>query len=333
MFIISNYGTAIAFCLVTMLCWGSWANTQKLSKKTWAFQLFYWDYCIGVVALALMGAFTLGSHGTAGRSFLIDLHQATPQAYVHALIGGVVFNIANILLVTSIDIAGMAVAFPIAIGLALALGVIENYFAVPVGNAPTLFAGVLAVVVAIALDALAYKRLQQKKGKGIAKGIIIALVSGVLMGTFYRFVAESMSIHFTHPAAGLFTPYSAMVVFAVGILVSSLLWNTWMMYRPLSGTRVTYGDYFKGKIGTHCIGILGGMIWGAGMLFSVMASGKAGFAISYGLGQGATMIAALWGVFIWKEFKGAHKMTSVLLTWMFVFYVLGLALIILARVA
>lgn len=331
MFILNNYATAVIFCFVTMICWGSWANTQKLTKGKFAFQLFYWDYTLGVLILSLIAAFTLGSIGDQGRGFLVDLSQANGSSYLSALIGGLVFNLANILLVAAIDIAGMAVAFPVAIGLALVIGVIVNYIASPVGNEVLLSIGVLSVLAAIILDAIAYKQLKTSAQKNVSRGLIIAIVSGILMGLFYRFVAASMSTNLAHPVGGLFTPYSAMVIFALGIVLSNFIWNTYMMYKPLTGEKVTYAMYFRGSMRLHTIGMLGGVIWAVGSLFSFLAAGIAGSAISYGLGQGATMIAALWGVFIWREFKQASNKVNVLLTAMFGFYLLGLVLIVLAK--
>ena len=135
MTVVESYAAAVVMCVITMFCWGSWANTQKLASKEWRFELFYWDYAIGVLLFALVLAFTLGSTGTAGRSFLADMAQAERGNLISAFVGGVVFNLSNILLVAAIDIAGMAVAFPIGVGLALVLGVITNYLASPVGNA------------------------------------------------------------------------------------------------------------------------------------------------------------------------------------------------------
>ena len=333
MVIVESYVVAVILCFITMLCWGSWANTQKLASKKWRFQLYYWDYSLGVLLLALALAFTMGSFGPAGRSFLTDLGQAESGALASAFIGGVVFNLANILLVAAIDIAGMAVAFPVGIGLALSIGVINNYLAVPVGNPVLLFLGVALVVIAIILDAVAYKKLPGGGGGKGAKGLALSIVAGIAMGFFYRFVAASMSVDFADPEPGMLTPYTAVVLFSVGLLLSSFLWNTIVMYRPFSGEAVTYADYFtKGDIRLHLIGILGGIIWSIGMALSILASGEAGFAISYGLGQGATMVAAFWGVFIWKEFRDAPKGTGKLITMMFVFFVLGLALIIASRV-
>jgi glucose uptake protein len=322
---------AVFLAFITMLCWGSWANTQKLAQKKWPFQLFYWDYAIGVLLLALLLAFTAGSSGTEGRSFLADLAQADGKSLISAFLGGVIFNIANILLVAAIAIAGMAVAFPIGIGLALVLGVITNYAATPLGNPVILFSGVALVTVAIVLDALAYRRLPNSSPVTSAKGIVISLLAGFLMGFFYRFVAASMATDFVNPMEGKLTPYTASVVFAMGLLISNFVWNTIFMYKPLTGEKVTYKDYFvKGDTKLHLIGILGGAIWSLGMTLNIIAAEQAGFAISYGLGQGATLIAALWGVFIWKEFKGAKGVNG-LLTAMFLFFVVGLTMIIVAR--
>ena len=331
MIIIDSYLTAVMMCVVTMFCWGSWANTQKLATKEWKFQLFYWDYAIGVFIFSLILAFTLGSSGEQGMSFLDNIAQAAPKTIMLALLGGIIFNLSNILLVGAIDIAGMAVAFPIGVGLALMIGVINNYIAEPVGNAVMLFAGVAAVALAIIIDGLAYKRLSEAGEKTAVKGVVISVLAGVLMGWFYRFVAASMSTDFVNIEVGKFTPYTAVVVFSLGVLLSNFIWNSIVMAKPFSGDPVKYADYFKGNIKLHLIGILGGIIWNIGMSFSIIASGQAGFAISYGLGQGATLVAACWGVFIWKEFKSAPKGTNPMLALMFAFYVIGLVLIITAR--
>ena len=333
MFVLQSYAWAVVFCVITMFCWGSWANTQKLAKKGWRFELFYWDYTIGVLLLTLILGLTLGSHGTAGRPFVEDLQQISKTNAGSALLGGAIFNLANILLVAAIDIAGMSVAFPVGIGIALVLGVVVNYIADPLGNATLLFIGVLLVVLAIVLDAVAYRKLPGGAAGVSTKGLVLSVACGVLMGFFYRFVAASMYTDFTRPEPGKVGPYAAVFVFAVGILLSNFVINTVVMKKPFVGAPVSYADYFKGSFGTHLTGVLGGIIWGVGMLFNIIASGKAGFAISYGLGQGATMVAALWGVFIWKEFRAAPAGTSKLIAAMFGCFVVGLALIILARTA
>jgi glucose uptake protein len=332
---VESYPVAVAMCIVTMLCWGSWANTQKLASAEWRFPLFYWDYTIGVLLLALLFAFTLGSGGSAGRGFLADLAQADGRWLGSAFLGGVIFNLANILLVAAIDIAGMAVAFPVGIGLALVLGVVTTYLAKPEGNVPMLAVGVGCVTLAIVLDALAYRRLAAAGRKAPAKGILLSAVAGVLMGFFYSFVAHSMG---SFDAAsrtlesGRLSPYTAIVLFSTGVLASNVLFNSIVMARPFSGEPVTYRDYAKGSARLHAIGILGGMVWSVGMSFSIIAAGAAGPALSYGLGQGATLVGAVWGVFIWKEFKGAPPGTDRLLAAMFALYLIGLGALIASKV-
>jgi len=329
MYIVDSYSLAVILTIVTMLCWGSWANTQKLAAKSWRFELFYWDYVLGIVLMALLFALTLGSTGTQGRDFLTDLQQANPVNVQKALLGGIIFNAANILVAAAIAIAGMSVAFPVGIGIALVLGVIVNYVATPQGSAVWLFTGVALVTAAIVADALAYRKMASQAKTIPTKGILLSLAGGILMALFYRFVASSMATDFVHPEAGFLTPYTATFVFSLGILASNLLFNTLLMKRPFEGIPVSYAQYFRGGLKEHSTGILGGMIWCIGMSLSIIAAGKAGFPISYGLGQGATLVAALWGVFIWKEFKGS-KGTSGLLAAMFLLFVVGIGMIIYA---
>lgn len=336
MVLVESYPVAVLMCIITMICWGSWANMQKLASKEWRFQLFYWDYCLGVLLLTLVFAFTLGSTGEHGRSFLADIRQANGKSIGSAMLGGVVFNIANILLVAAIDIAGLAVAFPVGIGLALVIGVFTTYRVNPSGNPALLFTGVACVAAAIIVDALAYRRISSTGQQTTVKGIVLSILCGVLMGQFFQFVAAAMPQSLQHIAdpemAGKLTPYTALVFFALGLFLSSFVFNSLVMIRPFVGDPVPFGDYFKkGSPWLHAVGILGGMIWGVGMSFAILAGDRAGYAISYGLGQGATMIAALWGVFVWREFKNAQAGTNRLLELMFALFVIGLALIVYAN--
>ena len=341
MLTIQAYPIAVAMCVVTMLCWGSWGNTQKLASREWKYQNFYWDYGLGILLSALVIAFTIGSTGSEGRGFLADISQAGAGPLGWAFLGGVLFNLSNILLVIAIDIAGLAVAFPIGVGLALVIGTLQTAFFRPaeVGNASQLYIGVALVLVAIVINAIAYKKLMAAKNTGGGKtggsalGIVISVIAGLLMGGgFFGLVSKGMIQNFAAPEAGLMTPYTALVVFAAGLFVSNFLWNTIASLKPVRGEPVNPLDYFtKGSLRLHAVGILGGTIWNIGMAFSLIAASAAGAALSYALGQCATMVAAVWGVFIWKEFKGSPKGVNTLLAAMFVSFFIGIAFLVISK--
>jgi len=315
-----------------MLCWGSWANTSKVTTGKWQFPLFYWDYSIGLILAAIIFGLTMGSSGEEGRSLMADLQQASGKSILMPLLGGAIFNLSNLLVIAAIAIAGISVAFPIAVGLALVLGVILNYLNIPAGNPWLLFGGVGLVVLAMVVNAVASSKAAASKGKTSTKGIMVSIISGVIMSFFYRFVAEGMTTNFSAPEAGKLTPYSAVLIFSIGLFFSNFIWNTLFMYKPITGTVSTYKEYFTaGAIKRHLLGISGGLIFNTGFLFNLIASEKAGPAISYGLGQGATMIGAAWGVFIWKEFASAPKSVNKYLAAMFVLFFTGLGIIILAK--
>jgi len=338
MFIVNSYTLAVILCFVIMLCWGSWGNTQKLAAKSWRYELFYWDYVIGMVIFSLILAFTLGSFGEAGRPFIADLKQASGSSILWILVGGIIFNLSNILLSASTSIAGLSVAFPLGVGLALVLGVVNNYRVAvqqgaKTGDVGLLILGVALVVCAIVCNGIAASR---KGDSGISKadqkkGIILALLAGLIMSFFSSFVMRAMDTsNFVTPAAGKVTPYTAIVLFTLGVLLSNFVFNTIVMKKPFVGEPVSYSQYFKGDCKTHLVGMLGGAIWCLGTALSYITAEKAGPAVSYALGQGAPMVAAIWGVFIWKEFKGAKKGTGLLLAAMFVLFIAGLASIVVA---
>jgi glucose uptake protein len=319
MFIVHSLPIAIAFCVITMLGWGSWANTQKLAgNQKWPFELFYWDYAIGVLLFGILFAATLGSMGSAGTPAWSNLSGAGFAFILPALISGAIFNLSNILLVVGIDAAGMSVAFPVGVGLALVIGTVESFIEHPKGNATLLFPGVGLVVFAMVMSAVAHGRLPHGAGKKPLKGLICSVLAGCIMGFFYPQLMRAIS-----PDPGGLTPYVALVMFGVGVFASNFLWNTIFM----RAGRVTYGQYFAGSARLHWIGILGGVIWMIALSFNVVASGVAGPAISYALGQGATLVAALWGLFIWKEFRLAPAGTGKFIVLMLAGYAGGLILI------
>jgi len=304
--VVTSLPVAILLCVVTMLGWGSWANTQKLAgKEKWPFELFYWDYAIGVLLFSVVFAAALGEGFTI-----------VAAATIPALISGAIFNVSNILLVVGIDAAGMAVAFPVGVGLALVIGTVESYLEAPKGNPAMIFAGVALIVFAMIMSAAAHNRLPQSGAKNRRKGLIFSIIAGCTMGLFYPQLMRAIG-------PDKLTPYVALVFFALGVLASNFIVNT--IFMKAGG--VGYAEYFRGSAKLHLIGVLGGSIWMVALCMNVIAAHVAGPAVSYALGQGATLIAAIWGVFIWREFQAAPKGTMMYIALMFVGYLSGLILI------
>jgi glucose uptake protein len=320
------YGVVLLFMITSMLCWGSWANTLKLCPG-YRFQLFYWDYVIGLILGACLWGFTLGSLGASGRPFLADIADVNSRNAVLAIVGGAVFNIANLLLVAAIDIAGLAVAFPIGIGLALVIGAVSNYVISPRGNPLLLFGGIALVVAAIIADAVAYRKREATGAAMSRRGIIISLVAGVLMGCFYPFVSKAMS------GETPIGPYAAVFFFSLGVALSAIPFNWMLMRKPLDGRKpASMSEYLRTRGEHHIWGVMGGMIWCSGALLNFVASQAhaVGPAVSYSIGQGATMVSAAWGVFVWKEFASAPPIARAFIRWMFVLFLAGLTSVALA---
>ena len=333
MTIVHSYPVAVMFCVLTMLCWGSWANTLKMEPRSYSFSLFYWDQAVGYLLLPLAIGLTFGSFGSYGRSLFADLHQASANSYEWAIFGGIVFNLANLLFMAALDVAGMAVAYPIAIGIALVEGVMINYIAQPKGHPLMIFGGVGLILLAIILDALAYRNVQRHAAdkSELKKGISLALAGGVLMGLFYFLVQRSLSMDFEVLEPGKFGPYAGVLVYSAGSFISNFVFNGYFMSHPVKGEKVTYADYFRpGTFKYHAIGVLGGVVNGIGVTSNFVASKAASPAIAYGLGQGGTMIAAIWGILVWKETKGASRGTQIMITGMFAFFLAGLILLVTA---
>jgi glucose uptake protein len=327
MFVPEVYVVALAMMIASMLCWGSWANTQKAAKN-WRFELFYWDYVWGILITSLVLGLTLGRTDAASPdSFFRNLAAADARNIEYAILGGIIFNVGNLLLVAAIETAGLAVAFPIGIGLALVIGAVLNYLVTPKGNPLLLFGGIGLVCLAIVFDAMAYRKISQD-AKVTTKGIVLSVLAGIGIGVFYPLIAKAIS------AGNHLGPYTVFFVFALGILICTIPVNYGLMRRPISGAPVKMADYREGAGRLHLWGILGGVIWGVGTNFNFVASYApiVGPAASYALGQGATMISALWGVFVWKEFRGAGPAVKRYLALMFILFIAGLTSIALAPV-
>jgi glucose uptake protein len=324
-----TYQAALFLMILSMLCWGSWANTLKMCPR-YRFQLFYWDYAIGMALGAVLLGFTAGNLGNAGPSFMDAVAHAQLGPILFALVGGAIFNVANLLLVAAIDVAGLAVAFPVGIGLALVIGAVSNYLVTPAANPLLLFGGVALVTVAIIFDAAAYRKREATAKATTMRGIVISLVAGVLMGCFYPFVARALAGTPGHPSPG---PYAVSFFFVIGLVISTVPANLLLMAKPLDGKPPVDGSgYWSAKFGWHIAGVLGGAIWCLGGVANFVASGAhlVGPAVSYTIGQGATMVSACWGVFVWREFAGAPRSAKILLLFMFIFFLLGLGAVALA---
>ena len=321
MFVPETYGFALLLMILCMVCWGSWANTFKLAGKV-RFELFYWDYAVGVFVMAVILALTLGSWHGGEDAFFNNLTQATGSRIALAMAAGTIFNLANILLVGAITIAGMAIAFPVAIGAALVIGTVLTYIVDRTGNPSILFAGVGLAIVAILADSLAYKELSGGKVQVTKRGLWISIISGILMGSWSPLTAASMA-----DGVGQLTPFTSTVVFAFATLVSTVFFNIYFMQKPLIGEPVSFEGYLQGKPSWHALGIAGGFIWTIGTAANLIAGREAGFAVSYAMGQSAPMVAAAWGVFVWKEFEGASSKAMTYLALMFVFYASAIAVI------
>jgi len=311
---------ALLMMITSAICWGSWANTYK-GVKNYRFELFYWDYAFGIFLISLFLAFTMGSSGHDASSFLNNVHSADSSNILYTMVAGVIFNLANLLLVAAIDMAGLAIAFPVAIGIALVTGVILSYALQPKGNAALLAAGVICAVIAVVLDGKAYGSLGGSGRSLTKKSIVICIVSGVLMGLWAPFVTRAMT------TGNTLGPYSVAVFLTLGALLSCLIWNVYFMKKPLVGNPVSFSGFFTAPLSGHALGLLGGFIWGIGMVFNLVAANFTGVAISYAIGQSAPMVAALWGVFVWKEFAGAAGKAKLYLVLMFVFYCIAILLV------
>lgn len=328
MFQPESYAITLTFMLISMLCWGSWANTVKLCPG-YRFQLFYWDYVAGLTLASVFLGLSLGSLGGDGRPFIADVFHVDSRHFLLAFVGGVIFNAANLLLVAAIEIAGLAVAFPVGIGLALAVGALGSYVITPKGNPWMLFGGVACVLGAIVCDAMAYRLREREKRAASVRGIFLSLAAGVLMGTFYPLVAKSMA---DRQVPG---PYAVSFIFALGVIACSLPLNYFFMRKPLDGRLPVKFSQFASASGRwHLWGIVGGAIWctGAVLNFAASQAHSVGPAVSYSVGQGATMVSACWGVFVWREFKSASARSRRFLIWMFLFFVAGLSSIALAPI-
>jgi glucose uptake protein len=299
-----------------MIFWGSWANTLKLTRD-WPVELFYVDYALGIFLSSILVGLTLGTF-FGPRTFIVGLQAADRSTLLYAVAAGALWNCGNVLLMFGVSLVGIAVAFPISIGLALIVGVAASYFVMPRGNPTMLSVGVLLVFVAIILNSFAYRAAAKSKQKPAAAGLSVCLLAGVLFSGFGPLVGKALS------APIPLGPYGVTFCFTLGALITTLPIMTYFMRHPLQGSPLSWSDYRRGMARQHTAGFLGGFFWTLGTTFTFVPASMVGIALAYAIGQANPLIAALWGVFVWREFKGTTQYAHLLLAFMFVFYFGGL---------
>ncbi len=304
---------ALGLMILSMVCWGSWANTYKLAGPA-RFELFYWDYALGLAAAAVLLAVASGGNGMA---------DAAGRALAQAAAAGCVFNLANLLLVAAIAQAGLAVAFPLGIGTALIAGTALTYAVDPKGDVSHLVGGVLLAALAVGCCAIAY-RAQAGQPQVTRKGVLLCVVSGILMASWSPLAAASMN-----GTSGALAPLGSLMIFALAALLSTVPFNLYFMRRPLAGTPLSWRDYPRLAPRVHWLGLAGGAIWTVGTASNLVAGRAVGFAVAYAIGQSAPLVASLWGLFVWREFAGAGAKVVTALLAMYVFY--AAAILILAH--
>lgn len=319
MFTPQTFPLALLMMITSAICWGSWANTYK-GVKNYRFELFYWDYAVGIFLTSLILALTMGSVGHDATSFLNNVQAADASNIFWTMVGGAIFNLANLLLVAAIDMAGLAVALPVSIGIALVVGTLLSYILQLKGSVLFLASGVACALIAVIFDGKAFGSLPGGRAAS-RKSIVVCIVSGILMGLWNPFVAYGAT------RGNSLTPYASCVFLTLGALLSCFIWNIYFMKHPLVGEPVSFSGFFQAPASGHVLGFFGGVIWGIGTVFNVVAGKATAFAISYAIGQSAPMVGALWGVLVWKEFAGAGGRAKIYLAGMFVFYCLAILLI------
>jgi glucose uptake protein len=329
----ASYTAALILLIAGMIGWGMWANLFKAAGGKWRFELFYFDFAIGMVLAATLLALTAGSLGFDGFSFADDLRLAGKRQDLFGFSAGLIFNLGNMLLLGAVSITGMAVAFPAAMGCELIVAGFWNFALNPGGNAKLLVLGAAVVAAAIVFDILAFKTwsaaaaaLKSRKRKASLKGVFLSLGGGLLLGSFAPLIQMGRA-----GENGL-GPYSIGFIFSIGVLFSTFVFNLFFMNLPVQGGPIEMREYFRAKLARHGLGIAGGMVWYIGMIASLVAGrleGKAQVSplVSYVLGQGGIVIATLCGLFLWREYADADDSVKVRLGLMFVLLLAGIGVL------
>jgi glucose uptake protein len=337
MIIPGSSSIVLLMLVLGMLCRGLWANTFKAEGGKWRFELYCFDFAIGVLVAATIFAFTLGSLGFDGFSVMDDLRLAGKRQEAVAFIAGVVFNLGNMLQLGAVSISGLAVAFPIGMGFALVLNVAWTSILNPGSGSPLLFTGAAVVLVSMVLAVLAFREYslaklvaaaQLGKTKSTKKtvslrAVAFSLAAGLMIGSLLPLIQTSQA------GENGIGPYSIGLLFAIGLFLSTFVFNLFFMNLPVSGEPIEIHEWFRGKLVRHLWGILGGMLMYTGAIASLAAdrvegSARVSAGIGYALGQGGIVIAAVSGIVIWKEFEGADAKVKTYLALMLILLLIGI---------
>jgi len=338
----TTYGAALCLAIFSLLCLGSWANSLKLAGR-WRFELFYFDFSFGLAATSLVLAFTAGSLGYDSFTFMDDVMRASKHSWAYAFGAGLIFNLGNMLLIAGMSLVGMSIAFPIGLGIAIVLGALVAHVVNSQGHPVLVFTGVAVVLVAVLVCAFGYRSLahlreieKMKAGQHRTlrpsvswKGVLLSVGGGILLGSFTPLLDMARD-----PDIGL-GPYALGVIFCLGMAFSTIVYNLYFMNLPVKGKPVEILAYFQGTIRQHLFGVLGGAVWSLGAIAAMIVSSSPketipGPALSYALAHSAPLLAAIWGLVVWKESRGADAKVTALMGLMLFLLAAGITMLSIA---
>jgi len=331
-----SYNSLLLLLIVSILCWGSWPNFYKLARQ-YRFELFYFDFAFGLAFAVLICALTWGSMGFDGFTVTDDILNAGKRYWLFGFVAGVIFNFGNLLVVAAISVAGISVAFLLSFGVATILSVAMNYFVGSAASDLLLLMGCGLIGFSVMLTAAAYSRLNRARHEvqaraGLAKstrrpssvkGIVLALAGGVLLGSFSPLLVKAQN-----PDIGL-GPYSTALLFGMAVLFSTFVFNLFFMNLPVEGDPLEVIEYFRGSFRNHFWGFVSGLVWAAGAVAVLVATTPKGDtrldAPWSGLPGLGSLVAALWGLLAWREFRGGDRVSKLFAVLMWLFFAGGIA--------
>lgn len=357
MILAQNHTQTLLLLVLSALCWGLWAAAYRRTKK-WRYELFYFDVAIGAGIVAVVAALTLGSLGFDGFSFEDDMLHAFKHQWLLAFGAGVIFNLANMLMMGAIAVAGLSVAAPLALGISSMLGLGIAVLLRHAGNPALAFPGSACVLLGIVMVGVAYgwlisARLDKmlKEGKAAStnlpgyatgrivsadapsatKALLLSVVAAALMWIMYPLLARARL-----GDTGL-GPYSLTFLFVGGMFFSTLIFSLFFLNLPIEGEPLEVQEYFQGGIGDHLLGLAAGGLLCIGLLAGLVGEAgppvaQVGSVMTYGLKQGAILAAAVWGVWVSKDFRGAGARVHGLVAAFIGLIALGVVLLVLASV-